>query len=124
MNNTIYVCTKGSYSDYHICGVFDDKKLAKEFCKKFCKDAEIEEWEINPYRMELNNDYTPYLVIMSIDGNVIKIEDTEFDGLSMNSPYINYHNNMCVIVIAKSEEHAIKIANEHRTQLIALNRWE
>ena len=125
MNNTIYVCTEGSYSNYHICGIFDDKELAEIFCEKFCDHAVIEEWKLNPYESELYDDYSPYFVVMSKDGNVIKINNTIlYNSDSENIPYINFYNNMCINVIAKTKEHAIKIANEHRIQLIALNKWE
>ena len=49
--NIVYVVTEGSYSDYHICAVFDNKEMAEKFIKKYCQNsfrdiAEIEEWEI------------------------------------------------------------------------------
>ena len=126
MNNTIYVCTEGSYSNYHICGVFDDEELAEQFCKKFCgKNAIVEEWKLNPYEFELYDDYSPYFVRMSADGDVIEILNTTlYDSETVNIPSLDIYNNMYINIIAKSKEHAIKIANEHRIQLIALNKWE
>ena len=45
----IYVVTEGSYSDYHICGVFTDKEKAENFVNiynKYSGDyAEIETYE-------------------------------------------------------------------------------
>jgi len=43
----IYIVTSGSYSDYTICGVFDDKEKAETFCEFHAHD-EVEEHEVNP----------------------------------------------------------------------------
>ena len=47
MTQTIYVLTEGSYSNYHIIGVYSTEKLAKE-AKEFAYPyAEIEEYSLN-----------------------------------------------------------------------------
>ena len=47
MTQTIYVLTEGSYSDYHIIGVYSTEKLAKE-AKEFAYPyADIEEYALN-----------------------------------------------------------------------------
>jgi len=48
----IYIVTRGSYSDYHILGVFDDKAKAESVAAFVNADygrpiAEIEEWSLN-----------------------------------------------------------------------------
>lgn len=47
MTQTIYVLTEGSYSDYHIIGVYSTEELAKE-AKEFAYPyADIEEYPLN-----------------------------------------------------------------------------
>lgn len=47
MTQTIYVLTEGSYSDYHIIGVYSTEELAKE-AKEFAYPyADIEEYSLN-----------------------------------------------------------------------------
>jgi hypothetical protein len=46
MTNSIYILTEGSYSDYHIIGVYSTKELAKEAQSLF-KDSQIEEYGLD-----------------------------------------------------------------------------
>jgi len=43
---TIYVLTEGSYSDYHIVGVYSTKELAEE-AQTLYKDSQIEEYDLD-----------------------------------------------------------------------------
>jgi len=111
-------------SDYRISGVFDDKELAQKFVDTFSReyyDMGIEEWELNPYRIELGKNYKPYSLTMDKDGNSFDIEVNA-------SAYIGEtlwrrDGKMVFGCLAKDQKHAIKIANEKRTQLIANNKW-
>jgi hypothetical protein len=42
----IYVLTEGSYSDYHIVGVYSTKELAEE-AQSLYKDSQIEEYDLD-----------------------------------------------------------------------------
>lgn len=42
----IYVLTEGSYSDYHIVGVYSTKELAEE-AQSLYEDSEIEEYDLD-----------------------------------------------------------------------------
>jgi hypothetical protein len=46
MTNSIYILTEGSYSDYHVVGVYSTKELAKEAQFLF-KDSQIEEYDLD-----------------------------------------------------------------------------
>ena len=46
MTNTIYVLTEGSYSDYHIIGVYSTKELAEK-AEFLYPDSEIEEYSLD-----------------------------------------------------------------------------
>jgi hypothetical protein len=43
---SIYVLTEGSYSDYHIVGVYSTKELAEE-AQSLYKDSQIEEYDLD-----------------------------------------------------------------------------
>ena len=47
---TIYICTEGSYSDYHIEEVFTDKDQALIYCATH--NCELEEYEADAVKLE------------------------------------------------------------------------
>lgn len=113
----VYVVTQGRYSDYHIIGVTLDKKLAEkaaEFNMKYGRysntEAYIEEWETDDFHSSALT--CVFEVDFDENGNIIDCEenhwaDEEFTRASM------------VIVRAKDEEHAKKIAIDRRAMYLA-----
>lgn len=130
----IYVLTKGQYSDYHICGVFDNEELARGFVKLFDGSLNkeeydrymIEEYEVNPFKMEVGKGYNPYFVRMRKNGEAykIRIADSEFGFLDSNSFGFCMRGDLYNHCFARDEQHAVKITNELRVRLIAENKWE
>ena len=123
----VYIITAGSYSDYRIVGVFDDKELAKKFIELYDPSHYwgIEDWELNPHAFELQNGYKAYELKMDKDGNSSDISQLGEEGYEKDMPiyrfgagYLLWHK-----CFAKDENHAIKITNELRTRLIAENKW-
>lgn len=127
----IYIVTNGEYSDYKICGVFDDPQLAKEF-QEAGGYGNIEEHTLNPYVFQLRKGWNIWKVEMLKNGDVVtcKMDNTYLDwklpnfffyksGLSIPTPEGFFRG----IMLARSEAHAIKIVNEKRTQFIAEDRW-
>ena len=49
----VYIVTDGAYSDYGICGVFDDEALAAQFQELFAPRGQVEAWDLNPYEREI-----------------------------------------------------------------------
>lgn len=126
----VFLVTRGDYSDYRVCAVFTDKKLAQKYIDSFKegrKRFSIENYKLNPFSKELKADYKPYFLRMKKDGTCIEIyiKDSSygFEGED-NDIGFDIHKNMHLSVFAKDEKHAIKIANEKRVQLIAENRWK
>lgn len=125
----IYLVTRGDYSDYTVTAVFTEKKLAKKYINSFKKsdydEFRIEVYVLNPHEEQLKKDYKPYFVRMAKDGNVKEIDILKYhynlDNLNIK---FDINNNMLLYIFAKDEKHAVKIANEKRGQLIALNRWK
>ncbi len=124
----IYLVTSGSYSDYKVEAVFDDKALAQKFIDSFKKggwnEMGIEEFELNPHNQKLKKDYIPYFLRMDKVGKAygIDVADSSY-GFENEDPGFDIKGDMFLHVFAKDETHAIKIANEKRAQLIAMNKW-
>ena len=112
--NTIYILTEGSYSDYHVIGVYSTKELAEK-AQFVYEDSQIEE-----YTLDDVPDYPP-----GMKGWYVNIDDAKPDELysyqvspdyatiPSESEY-NYHYNKqtgyCVYCWAVDQEHAEKIA--------------
>jgi len=126
----MYVLTDGSYSDYHIVGVFSSKKKALQLKKeaKLGSDCGVEVFRVDEF------DNVPNLSLFSICMNkngdtqeASKISKDNLYGLSAaltGIPDILRKKKLCMFVFAKDEEHAVKIVNEKRIQLIANGELE
>ena len=115
---TIYVVTEGQYSSYRIVGFFSTKDKADAFKGKF--DTRVEEYELD--NLEPGLYLSSYAVWMKRDGTCARVEErglvTPDAYRLLPGPYL------FVQCFAKDEQHAVKIANEKRTQMIALGQWE
>jgi hypothetical protein len=126
----VFLVTRGDYSDYRVCAVFSNKKLAQKYIDSFnprYDEFRIEDYELDIYQNELKKDYKPFFLRMTKEGNCteIKIKDSSYD-LENENIHIGFdiNKNMYISIFAKDEKHAIKIANEKRAQLIAENNWK
>ncbi|MDY6862813.1 MAG: hypothetical protein SV062_07465 [Thermodesulfobacteriota bacterium] len=127
----VYIVTCGVYSDYHICGVFTNKALAQKYINCFnggngYSEMKIEEWCLDPWNMELRKGYHAWFVRMAKGGDTIEIEkaDSDYGYCSGATEYgFDIYYNMYAHVMAKNEEHAIKITNELRVMAIANDDW-
>ena len=127
---TIYVVTRGSYSDYGIKAIFNTKELAQAYIDSFKYDSynemSIEEWDLNPNSKELKKGRKPYFVRMDKAGIATEYNHVDssygFNGGTVISFTLDKQSMNCYCW-AKDEKHAIKIANEKRVQFIALDRW-
>jgi hypothetical protein len=140
----VYVLTSGAYSDYRIQAIFSTMENAKEAMHLFNGDEEsdIEEFELDPkidginihemFAIGLNT----WTIGMLYDGNVVfcrernrtiadfKEKNIWWSTRKLEKPESIYMEKlMCISVIARSREHAIKIANEKRAIIIANNEW-
>lgn len=135
----VYAVSSGYYSDYRVNAIFSTKELAEEF-KRLIPDEkynDIEEYELDPVTADnVKRGYSVYSIYMLKDGSVEHVEkkDNGFykeigHELWKRSEASLYHGKkmpdvLTSIVWAKTEEHAIKIVNEHRTQMIANGQWK
>lgn len=79
----VCVATKGKYSSYHICEVFEDKAVAAEFARQYSTssyggEVEIEEWTLNRAVPKI---YRYSVILDANSGNVISEDgiDPELD---------------------------------------------
>lgn len=121
----VYIVTEGSYSDYHICAVFDNEEDAQFFRDKFHAD-DIEQWHMNN-NDELIRKYDIWLVYMDKKGNTKEafVDNTSYSfrcAIEKQTRFDTMHNLYCH-VFANSKEEAVKIVNEKRMQLLAEGTW-
>lgn len=129
MSKIIYAVSSGNYSDYRVHCVFSTKELAQTYKDYLMQDGgyydvhEIEEYELDDMNGMANlikKGYKNYELKIDRNGNTseIKININSW----FNAPQIWIRDNsLTVRCWAKKKKYAVKIANEIRVQLIALN---
>jgi hypothetical protein len=140
--NDIWVIEQGDYSDYRVVGVYDSKEKAEKVSDAINKgdtygQATVAKWNMNPGFDDINAGMKMFLCLMLKDGTVERCEPTEIrsyqiDGdckiwrRSQAPAYKNTGVEDCLnaTVWATDEKHAVKIVNEKRLQMLALNRWK
>lgn len=118
----IYVLTTGEYSDYKIVGLFTTKELAEAFMEKFNIDGTVEEYELDVLDQYTKMEELAFKVLMKKDGTVEHVNITDDVNDAINTFVGNNKFRLWCTCFAKDKEHAIKITNEKRLQLIANNK--
>lgn len=116
----IYIVTSGSYSDYHICGVYSDIAKAQEAVELYGDESRVEEFEVDVFP-EHPPGLLAYVVYMDEQGK----SDVRRTHVAGHSEWCGGagRGQMVFSVWAKDEQHAVKIANEKRVVLIANGEW-
>ncbi len=132
----IYVVTSGDYPNFRVNATFDSIELARKYRKAFKNESQIDidRFELNPYKDELQKDHKPYEITMNKNGDIDYIECTLCDiATDFNIPFavfapnlnqFNYQKRLKYYCFAKNDEHAIKLAKEKRLELIENNLWK
>ena len=148
----VYVIGRGRYSDFHIEAVFSSEELANRFCEaypgrveeEYTDPVDIEFWKDwnSPFIMEYELDQVEFpppgilmcYVSMELNGNsyshienCYRHSDIGLRLLERDTNWPSYKDGrfyLCGVVFAKDKEHAVKIANEMRVQLIASGEWK
>lgn len=127
----VFVVTSGDYSDYGIEAMFTTRVRAQAYIDAIhLRDAnDIEEWELDPLSQELESGLSPFRVFMAKDGTVRSAGPATYDfdkGCKLTCPFPRNKDSVVELQCtcwAKDEQHAIKITNEKRAQIIAMNLW-
>ena len=122
----------GSYSDYGIDAIFTTRELAQSFIDAFeavkWHEMNIEEWDLDPNKTHLKQNRKPYFLKINKKGDVsdLRLADTYGFKHDMPEAEISYTYNlewMNINCFADNENHAVKIAGEKRSQILAANLW-
>ncbi len=139
-----YVITQGDYSDYGIVAVFSTRELADAYCSRMNATrkhelAEVEEWLLDPLDSETIRDGKYLRVLMDRDGNTSKVtEETfpfpdpithvHFRNITLEGEGLpNRAHPKATIAVSgwfRDKKHCVKVANEKRSQLLALPKCE
>jgi len=121
----IYVVFNGYYSDRHVVGVCSTKELAERLAVLTTEAWDKSDWAVYDVDVipECPVGLLPYDVVMDRRGGVKSCNRDSAIGFKPDTEYYGEDNLMSFYMWAKDEEHAVKIANERRTQLIAMNIW-
>ena len=137
----IWVVEQGSYSDYKVVGVFTTEKNAKLIADKlnssaYSDEATIAQWPLDPAVNQLIKGYRQFTVVMLRDGMTERCDELPFSSYELAGKFWIWKRTeapayvgkgipdaLQATMLAKNAKHAIKIANEHRTQMIANGEW-
>ena len=139
---SIWVIEQGTYSDYHVVGVFSSEEHAKLVMDTIAsgehewEKVSIAEWPLDPGVAELHSGLTLWQIEMLRDGTVQLCVQTDVSQRQVSTTLelaqrwvrasraqagsVDYLEG---VVWAYDQQHAIKIFNERRAQLIAEGRW-
>jgi hypothetical protein len=128
---TAYVVVSGEYSDYRIRAVYDDKALAEKHVETYPWRAydwgRVEEFPLNGDADAIARGLFAFGVGIDRDGGEAQAHVDE-TGIYDSSPRIRAYSNapdrLYLDVTARDATHAIKIANERRTHLLATGEWD
>tara|TARA_Y100000310_G_C20674587_1_gene812225 strand:- start:1894 stop:2307 length:414 start_codon:yes stop_codon:yes gene_type:complete len=121
----IYVVTEGIYSDYKIVAICEDKSDAELIVKAIdgeYRSPRIENWILNPGIDQLRKGLVPWCVRMESDGDILECfrGDGSYDlsGALEDNPNRDVNNNIFMMVFARDEAHAVKVAGERRIRFL------
>lgn len=129
-DKTVYIVTEGEYSAYGIVAVFDDRTLADAYVTgdKDRYEMRVEKWVLNPGADRIREGLKTYTVWLLRDGTVHQVTSDWSEAVQPGrvASYADYQGDrirrrQCfeVTLYAKTEEQAIKAANERRAQYLA-----
>jgi hypothetical protein len=125
----VYAATSGSYSDYGIVAIFSTKEAAQLFMERHPNQwndwNDIEEYDLDPGVLQMRKGYSHWMVQMEEDGSTISAEASgrynleaapdkalRAESAGRRARWFNWYG------WAKDQQHALKIANEHRIKLL------
>ena len=114
----IYVVTAGEYSSYYICGVYSTEE--KAFAVAESVGGTVEYYPLDDIDRGI---LAPRMVEIDKHGNVRPNGYLGKITSSQVQSFITRDGVGRFSVIARSQDHAIKAANEIRGQLLAMDRW-
>lgn len=120
----IYAITRGVYSEYHICAITTNPQRAEELKKFYTDNHNYDETNIEIFydgspEVDTKNLRPIYTVSCTKNGRVNWSIDKWVNHEFENSFYLNEDFYFTSSIDAPDEEHALKIAEDMRTKLVA-----
>ncbi len=120
----VYLVTEGCYSDYRVLGVYSTKENADYAHVLYASDNKIEEYDLDYFGDDPRDGLLPYAVEMKKTGDVAEVIRWGVHEVpSSKWVPLMYSDAVRFFVRARDDEHAVKIANERRAELIASESW-
>ena len=128
-DDTFYVITSGSYSDYHICGVTRNKEYAEFLRKKHTSPwdpAGIEAFMDGSQKEPIEDLRDIWEVDIYTNGpsKAHRIGSVKSGGKVNPKPWLYPNGDFEIYVVADDEDHAIKIAQDKRAEYMAERKLE
>lgn len=116
----VFIVQDGCYSDQHICGIYSTREKAEQAKTLFAAKNEIEEVELDEIPF-----VPPGLLRWYVNMDRFGNSRARRINSECGDDYYFFSGNgeLNTGAWAKDEEHAVKIVNELRTRLLALNKW-
>lgn len=126
----VYLVTSGNYSEYRVEAIYSTQEAAEKHvallnAPETCsvEDPTVEEVEVDAFAAGVARGLLLWCVLMHRDGDGFAELTDELERLGRHNFTPHQDPSMEYVCWARDEQHAIKIANEHRAQLIALGQW-
>ena len=133
----VWAVEDGSYSDYHVVGVFSTKANAEMISDLVKADGGVVEWEIDPAVADIRRGHILWSVLMLRDGTTEKVERKDPGTFDLQREYSVWRRSKAPAyagsgvpdvlqaqVWARTERQAVKAVNEIRIQMIAEGEWK
>lgn len=118
----LYAVTSGEYADYRVDAIFDDKTIADQWMAVYGGD-DIAEYTLNPGVKEMKEGLALYQVLIKRNGDCHLVSTVNPESVMGDVRLFWERNMLRVLTWATDQSHAVKIANEKRTQLLTNNVW-
>ena len=122
----VYMVTDGCYSDYRVLGIYSTKARAAEAQELYAAGNEVDEIEMDVVP-EHPRGCLAWVVQMDRNGGTSRVERKNCDehraSVSVSKFYDASAPVMTARLWAEDADHAVKVANEWRSRLVANNLW-
>ena len=119
MSQTVYVVTDGDYSDYRICAICATLEMAEYAKRLYGADNDIEEWVLDELP-EHPKGLLYFTVYMEHNGHVHSVGQSSppYNPARTGELEPSWGGRMSCSVWAEDKQHAVKIVNEKRIQML------
>jgi len=128
----IFLVSRGDYSDYSVGPAFSTREKAQEYCDYYNEEGSYNEWEIEERDLDAFDElfkqglklYNVHIWKSgTIDVRIMDGKDYLYYKDREGKTQFNPNGSSTMYILTTDKEHAIKIAGERRTRLLAEDKW-